>query len=855
MNHNTCCSFFCVTSIYPKDLIVDHCHDPRSDMRILQTFAGTVGRVKPRSVRYCQASALPPESQSRPHAGTMGSSLVALQSLPPSTRLLQSNSCPGIPASWGILPPITWVPLLGPRPGAAGHDITGRTMDVWSRFRAGGRAELPHRAPAHVLRSNLMPRRALSLVTPPICAAQSAKPTLSNVTGQPAPWSWSGPSRQEIPMRTSASPATRVGWGGEDQNVIDRADWSVAWSRSHSPVACHDLGSRSRNATHSKQLLQLNLPVAANGSPQHQKYGLERRAARGIDSDSKHPRSLVARWSTNARARTNRSTQRACYKNPRRSGWTCKSFCGLSEDGWRQPWTCSFPPLASLSNTPTFRANCLHNAVGASTASGQTPCCQARPSCRHRSPHRRILSRQLRLRPPCNTSCLWEALATQQRFRVRDRQRKVGSDSCSWTRSCISALWTVVVVLFFTVLRDGGVVATWHNQRWAVCDQGNTRIATVRGTSPPPRNCKKKHNGTVEQKNLTTPRNVAQRSGGSIPTNILGECYWKVYFGFCLSSPANFVFLQKHVKPWEGQLCDHMYLPTHTSCPGIEFPPSASGRMHSPETSWKDSPPTRGRPGRRVWPRAAVPSSTVARVIEVWSRMTEELGGSELPHRWECLTVWGEALRDLVLPRDLGVALPPFANSFDSDPTPADGLTQARFDIFMHVPGNREVPLVSSLLTLRTLNLLHRTSVLYPQKCIICRSSDEFPVCEECVRYYLRLSCARRINASKDHRTLFLNLVFDDVRQFFRCCHVTLTFFFAFSPFTVFTLLALLTLWTAPFTVFTLLTLLTLFTCYLSPLTVYFWPFFLLFTKNLKKQKSKTIKQMNKSKTNEKLYI
>ena len=45
--------------------------------------------------------------------------------------------------------------------------------------------------------------------------------------------------------------------------------------------------------------------------------------------------------------------------------------------------------------------------------------------------------------------------------------------------------------------------------------------------------------------------------------------------------------------------------------------------MHIPETLWKDNRPTRGRPVRRVQPRAAVRPSTVARVISLMSSLSK----------------------------------------------------------------------------------------------------------------------------------------------------------------------------------------------------------------------------------------
>ena len=57
-------------------------------------------------------------------------------------------------------------------------------------------------------------------------------------------------------------------------------------------------------------------------------------------------------------------------------------------------------------------------------------------------------------------------------------------------------------------------------------------------------------------------------------------------------------------------------LPSHATEPEFHLAAfCASEHMRSPETPWKDSPPTRGRPVRRVWPRSAVLSSTVAPVV------------------------------------------------------------------------------------------------------------------------------------------------------------------------------------------------------------------------------------------------
>ena len=79
-------------------------------------------------------------------------------------------------------------------------------------------------------------------------------------------------------------------------------------------------------------------------------------------------------------------------------------------------------------------------------------------------------------------------------------------------------------------------------------------------------------------------------------------------------------------------------LSTTSSCPtlrardpGLHRPPShalslcASEFMYSTETPWKDNPPTRGRPARRVWPRPAVLSPVSHGSSELQST-TEELG-------------------------------------------------------------------------------------------------------------------------------------------------------------------------------------------------------------------------------------
>ena len=73
--------------------------------------------------------------------------------------------------------------------------------------------------------------------------------------------------------------------------------------------------------------------------------------------------------------------------------------------------------------------------------------------------------------------------------------------------------------------------------------------------------------------------------------------------------------------------------------------------MQRPDTSWNDSPhQPEDVPYGAFWPRPAVLSSTVARIIEA---MTEELRGSEFS-TGGCLTVYRDALRDLVPLRPLG---------------------------------------------------------------------------------------------------------------------------------------------------------------------------------------------------------
>ena len=82
------------------------------------------------------------------------------------------------------------------------------------------------------------------------------------------------------------------------------------------------------------------------------------------------------------------------------------------------------------------------------------------------------------------------------------------------------------------------------------------------------------------------------------------------------------------------------------SCPEPQFLLSACVPVNSctaPETPQNDNPPTRGLPSVRVWPRPAVLSSTVARAVD-----DRRSWGFRAPHRWECSTVSGEALRDLV---------------------------------------------------------------------------------------------------------------------------------------------------------------------------------------------------------------
>ena len=67
----------------------------------------------------------------------------------------------------------------------------------------------------------------------------------------------------------------------------------------------------------------------------------------------------------------------------------------------------------------------------------------------------------------------------------------------------------------------------------------------------------------------------------------------------------------------------------------------------SPRRRGRIKPPPRGRPVRRVSPRHC---RTGHRGLK---SMTEELGGFRAPHRWECLTVKGEAPRDMVPLRPL----------------------------------------------------------------------------------------------------------------------------------------------------------------------------------------------------------